>query len=161
MAKQTKTQPCPECGGLMRQMTRDDVLEYQGHERTIHTFGWWCIECGEGVLSGDALKNHERAFLAFKAEIDGVLGPDEIARVRAKLRLSQREAGEILGGGPRAFQKYESGSQAASAPMSNLLRLLDRDPSRLAEIAPGDRSRKTTSRKATTRVRRPMTRRTG
>jgi HTH-type transcriptional regulator / antitoxin MqsA len=161
MAKQPKTQPCPECGGLMRHVTHDDVLKHQGHERTIRTLGWWCTECGEGILSGDALKDHERAFFAFKAEIDGVLGPDEIARVRSKLRLSQREAGELLGGGPRAFQKYESGSQAASAPMSNLLRLLDRDPSRLAEIAPADRLRRTTSRNATTRVRRLVTRRAG
>jgi HTH-type transcriptional regulator/antitoxin MqsA len=56
---------------------------------------------------------------------------------REKLRLSQRRAGEVLGGGPRAFQKYESGKQAVSVPMSNLLRLLARDPSRLREIAPG------------------------
>lgn len=48
--------------------------------------------------------------------------------------ISQRKAGELLGGGPRAFQKYESGAQAASAPMSNLLRLLANDPSRLREI---------------------------
>ena len=62
------------------------------------------------------------------------LGP---AQVREKLRLSQGRAGEVLGGGPRAFQKYESGKQAVSVPMSNLLRLLARDPSRLREIASG------------------------
>jgi HTH-type transcriptional regulator / antitoxin MqsA len=58
-----------------------------------------------------------------------------VAAVREKPGLSQRKAGEILGGGPRAFQKYESGSQAVSAPMSNLLRLLAKDPSRLQELA--------------------------
>jgi HTH-type transcriptional regulator/antitoxin MqsA len=62
------------------------------------------------------------------------LGP---AQVREKLRLSQGRAGKVLGGGPRAFQKYESGEQAVSVPMSNLLRLLARDPSRLREIASG------------------------
>lgn len=152
MPKQAKTQPCPECGGLMRYETHDDVLKYQGHERTIQTLGWWCTQCGEGILSGEALKEHERAFLAFKAEIDGVLRPEDIARVRQKLNLSQREAGELLGGGPRAFQKYESGSQAASAPMSNLLRLLDHDPSRLSEIAAADRARQPTARKTARRV---------
>jgi HTH-type transcriptional regulator/antitoxin MqsA len=118
----------------MRHGKHDDVLKYQGHERTIRTLGWWCTKCGEGILAGDALKDHETAFFAFKAEVDGVLAPGEIVRVRQKLGLSQRKAGELLGGGPRAFQKYESGAQAASAPMSNLLRLLANDPSRLEEI---------------------------
>jgi len=58
------------------------------------------------------------------------------ARQSRESHLSQRRAGEVLGGGPRAFQKYESGKQAVSVPMSNLLRLLARDPSRLREIAP-------------------------
>lgn len=134
MPKHPKTQPCPECGGIMRYEKHDDVLKYRGQERTIKTLGWWCTKCEEGILSGDALKAHEKAFLAFKAEVDGVLAPEEIAAAREKLGLSQRQAGEILGGGPRAFQKYESGAQAASAPMSNLLRLLANDPSRLEEI---------------------------
>jgi HTH-type transcriptional regulator/antitoxin MqsA len=51
--------------------------------------------------------------------------------------LSQRRAGEILGGGPRVFQKYESGEQQVSAPMANLLRLLARDPHRLDELLEG------------------------
>jgi HTH-type transcriptional regulator/antitoxin MqsA len=55
-------------------------------------------------------------------------------KVREALGLSQRKAGELLGGGPRAFQKYESGKQAVSVPMSHLLRLLARDPSRLKEL---------------------------
>lgn len=137
MPKQTKTQPCPECGGAMRYEKHDDVLRYRVRERTIKTVGWWCTKCGEGILSGEALKSHEMAFVAFKADVDGVLAPREVAAARQKLGLSQRKAGELLGGGPRAFQKYESGSQATSAPMSNLLRLLAKDPSRLKEIAAG------------------------
>jgi HTH-type transcriptional regulator/antitoxin MqsA len=35
-------------------------------------------------------------------------GPAEITTVRQKVHLSQRKAGELLGGGPRAFQKNES-----------------------------------------------------
>jgi len=37
-------------------------------------------------------------------------------------------------GGPRAFQKYESGKQQVSVPMANLLRLLKKDPRRLVEL---------------------------
>lgn len=134
MPKRAKTQPCLECGGPMKFEKRPEVLTYRDQQRTIKTLGWWCDKCGEGILSGDALKTHEHAFLEFKAEVDGVMGPEEVASVRKRLGLSQRKAGEILGGGPRAFQKYESGTQAASVPMSNLLRLLANDPRRLEEL---------------------------
>jgi HTH-type transcriptional regulator/antitoxin MqsA len=118
----------------MRFEKHDDVLEYQGRKRTIKTLGWWCTKCGEAVLTGAPLVRHERAFLQLKAVVDGVLGPKEVAKVREALGLSQRKAGEVLGGGPRAFQKYESGKQAVSTPMSHLLRLLEKDPARLKEI---------------------------
>lgn len=75
------------------------------------------------------------------AEVDEVLGPQEVTKVREKLGLSQRAAGELLGGGPRAFQKYEAGKQAVSTPMSNLLRLLVNDPSRLDELRPAPKGR--------------------
>ncbi len=131
-----KTQPCPECGGRMAFKTKADRLEYKGHTRLVRTKGWWCDSCDEGILEGEALKSSEMAFMELKAEVDGILSPEEVARIRKRLRLSQRRAGEILGGGPRAFQKYESGSVSVSAPMSNLLRLLGQDPKRLRELQP-------------------------
>ena len=41
---------------------------------------------------------------------DLTLEPDEIRAIRERLGLSQVEAGELLGGGPRAFTKYEAGT---------------------------------------------------
>ncbi len=72
--------------------------------------------------------------LELKAKADGVHGPRTVAAIRTKLGISQRRAGRLLGGGPRAFQKYESGTQAVSLPMSHLLTLLSNDPKRLKEI---------------------------
>jgi HTH-type transcriptional regulator/antitoxin MqsA len=57
-----------------------------------------------------------------------------VRAIRLRLKLSQRKAGEILGGGPRSFQKYESGEVLVSRPMTQLLRLLERDPKRLKEL---------------------------
>jgi HTH-type transcriptional regulator/antitoxin MqsA len=133
----------------MRLEMRPNVLSYKDHERTVETQGWWCTQCGEGILSGDSLRANEQAFQELKAEVDAVLSPTEVAAIRAKLGLSQRKAGELLGGGPRAFQKYEAGTQAVSTPMSNLLRLLANDPTRLGELAAAnERSPRTTRRKA-------------
>jgi HTH-type transcriptional regulator / antitoxin MqsA len=129
-----KSQPCPECGGRMTFKAKTEQLEYKGHTTQIRSEGWWCASCGEGILEAEALKASERAFVDLKAKVDGLLSPDEIATIRKRLRLSQRNAGELLGGGPRAFQKYESGQVMVSAAMSNLLRLLAKDPVRVKEL---------------------------
>jgi HTH-type transcriptional regulator/antitoxin MqsA len=112
----------------MRYQKHDDVLVYKDRTRTIRTLGWWCTKCEEAILSAEPLVAHERAFQQLKAEVA------EVAKIRTALGLGQRKVGELLGGSPRAFQKYESGKQALSVPMSHLLRLLACDPSRLREL---------------------------
>ncbi len=134
MPKKSNTQPCPECGGDMRYETRPDTIEYGGQSRSVNMLAWWCTKCGEAIFEGQPLADREKAFLELKAEVDDVLSPTQVAAVRVKLRLSQRKAGELLGGGPRSFHKYEKGVQAVSTPMSHLLRLLANDPSRLKEL---------------------------
>ena len=65
------------------------------------------------------------------------LAPDEIRSIRERLGLTQAEAGELIGGGPRAFTKYETGTVKPSAAVINLLRLLEANPeARSALIAP-------------------------
>lgn len=131
----TKIQPCPTCGAEMRHESKASTVEYLGHERRVKKLvAWWCTKCDEAILSYDAAKAREAVFLELKAEVDGVLGPKQVAVVRARLKLSQRMAGKLLGGGPRAFQKYEAGTQAVSVPMSRLLTLLANDPKRLREL---------------------------
>lgn len=142
------TQPCPSCGHDMHYGRHADELTYRTRSRTVETVGWWCSHCGEAILDGEALAAREMAFVELKAEVDGVLGPTEVAEARERLGLSQRQAGQLLGGGPRAFQKYEAGTQAVSVPMSRLLTLLANDPKRLAELpgvakSSGKRRRKT------------------
>ncbi|WP_445487870.1 type II TA system antitoxin MqsA family protein [Rhodopseudomonas sp. RCAM05734] len=65
------------------------------------------------------------------------LTPQEIRRIREKIGLSQVEAGELLGGGPRAFTKYESGTIRPAMAIANLLRLLDAKPSAIITLSGG------------------------
>ena len=51
--------------------------------------------------------------------------PDRIRAIRKRLGLTQEEAGELLGGGPRAFTKYESGRMRPRAAAISLLRVLE------------------------------------
>lgn len=134
MAQTEKSVRCPECGSVTVLETRLDTVEYKGETATVRVKGHWCSKCTEAVLEGAALIKREQAFLALRAKVEGVLGPKDVAAIRARLKLSQRRAGEVLGGGPRAFQKYESGEQQVSVPMANLLRLLEKDPRRLVEL---------------------------
>jgi putative zinc finger/helix-turn-helix YgiT family protein len=94
---------CPECGAPMVYETRPDTIEYGGEERVFPMLAWWCTECDEAIFEGQPLADREKAFLELKAEVDEVLSPSQVAAVRTKLGLSQRKAGELLGGGPRSF----------------------------------------------------------
>ena len=62
------------------------------------------------------------------------ISPEEIRKIRKSLGLSQTKAGELLGGGPSAFAKYENGSVKPSAALVRILRLLEKKPERLPEI---------------------------
>ena len=69
-----------------------------------------------------------------------VIEPGEVRAIRKKLGLSQVEAGELLGGGPRAFTKYEAGTTKPRASVVRLLRVLDRNPDALASLTVNERS---------------------
>ncbi len=59
------------------------------------------------------------------------LAPDDIRKIREELGLTQRQAGEILGGGRDAFAKYEAGMRTPSTACANLLRILKAHPNAL------------------------------
>lgn len=132
----SETMVHPETGEKLIRGMRPFKVRYEGRERTVDLPGWYPAKKGaEGLHVGDDMDAADRALVELKAEVQGVLKPDEVRAIRLRLKLSQRKAGEILGGGPRSFQKYESGEVLVSRPMTQLLRLLARDPKRLKELA--------------------------
>ena len=80
------------------------------------------------------MKLSDRMLNRLKARIEGLLEPKEIRRIRQKLGLTQEQAGHLIGGGPRAFQKYEAGDLLPSRAVSSALILLDHDPDALAVL---------------------------
>ena len=82
-------------------------------------------------------RQHERE-TAVESKRDGALAaemaPEEIRAIRKQLRLSQAEAGELLGGGPRAFTKYEAGAVKPAAAVVTRLRDLERDPTEIRQL---------------------------
>ena len=73
------------------------------------------------------------------------ISPEEIRAIRTDLGLSQVEAGKLLGGGPRAFTKYEAGTVKPAASVVALLRVLEADPNMIHVLrgdGPGSRGRR-------------------
>jgi HTH-type transcriptional regulator/antitoxin MqsA len=63
-----------------------------------------------------------------------IVDPEFIVKVRRKLALDQREAGEIFGGGVNAFSRYENGKTKPPLALVKLLKVLDQHPELLDEI---------------------------
>lgn len=104
------------------------TITYKDTSSTFDMPGWYCHESGESIHTPEDIKVSDAALRDLKIKVEKLLPPDEIQRIRKKLALTQREAGEFIGGGPNAFQKYESGDVLLSKGMSNFLRVLEKHP---------------------------------
>ena len=96
--------------------------------------GWYCATSGESTHTGEDMKVSDRALNRLKAREEGLPAPEEIRQIRTRLGLTQEAAGELIGGGPRAFQKYEAGDLLPSRAIASALALLDHDPSGIAVL---------------------------
>lgn len=119
---------CPETGAPMHRGVRPLKLTYKGVTAAIDMPGWYSGASDESIHTGADMRVSDRALNRLKAQAEGLLDPAEIRRIRKRLGLTQEAAGELIGGGPRAFQKYEAGDLLPSRAVSSALRLLNRDP---------------------------------
>jgi HTH-type transcriptional regulator/antitoxin MqsA len=108
------------------------TLTYKGESLTFDMPGWYCDQSEESIHTGEDMKVSDRMLNLLKARSEGLLEPEQIRRIRKKLHLTQEAAGIIIGGGPRAFQKYENGDLLPSRAISSALLLLDHDPEALS-----------------------------
>ncbi len=123
---------CPETGAPMHRGVRPMTLAYKGKNVTFDMPGWYCDQSEESIHTSEDMKVSDRMLNRLKAQGEGLLEPEEIRRIRKKLHLSQEAAGLLIGGGPRAFQKYENGDLVPSRAISSALALLDHDPESLS-----------------------------
>lgn len=128
---------CPSCGSAeLVPGVQDMPYSYKGETMILpDVAGDYCPACGEAVLDAETSARTMQLMAAFAKSINAtIVDPAYIAAVRTKLRLGQREAGEIFGGGVNAFSRYETGKTRPSVALVKLLRLLDRHPELLAEL---------------------------
>ena len=128
---------CPVCGAaeLVRD-TRDMPYAYKGESTVIPALtGDYCPACAEVVLDMQEAERFDQQIRDFNKQVNAaIVDPQFIAGVRKKLKLDQREAAELFGGGVNAFSRYENGKTKPSLALVKLLKMLDRHPDLLNEV---------------------------
>ncbi|MFN3943776.1 MAG: type II TA system antitoxin MqsA family protein [Allosphingosinicella sp.] len=119
----------PETGETLRRGVRRQKLRYGSLSCEVNVPGWYPDGEGDGIHSGADLAESDRAWRALRDEYAAY-----VRAVRKRLRLSQEEAGRIIGGGKRAFQKYESGAMPPSDAAVAAIEMLAMHPEGLERL---------------------------
>ena len=117
-----------ETGEELHRDVRPLTLSYRGESITVDMPGWYSVDGEISEHSQEDMKVSDHALNIMKARVEGLPLPAEIRSIRKKFQLTQEQAGTILGGGARAFQKYESGEILPSRTIANLLLILQEYP---------------------------------
>lgn len=128
---------CPTCGAAeLVADVRDVPHTYRGETTLLEQVrGEYCPACGEYLTDCEESDRVMKLMNAFSREVNAAfVDPAYIVGVRKKLRLDQREAAEIFGGGVNGFSRYETGKTKPPLALVKLLKLLDRHPELLAEV---------------------------
>ena len=122
-----------ESGRPLRRGVKMLTIDVDGHPFTYGQPGWWASvddpNDQEGQLTDEdnIIRAAARREARAKAK-HAILTPLVIRAIRETCGLSQQAAARIFGGGPKAFEKYESGEVAPSSAMTRLLLLAARRP---------------------------------
>lgn len=129
---------CVVCGtGSTVAKSMDQTFNYKGKTLVIHDYKVFeCLNCGEAFVDESYENTIERQLRDFHREVEGLLKSHEIKAIRESLGFKQDAFGELLGGGKKAFARYENCTVTQSKPMDNLLRILRDNPESLDSIIP-------------------------
>jgi len=125
----TKTRIHPETGKVLRRAVRQQTVSVGSLSRTVDVPGWYPDDDSDSIHNGADLKTSDEVFQELRAAY-----AQRVRVVRKRLKLTQEEAGRIIGGGRRAFQKYESGATPPSDAAVGLLEILDRHPEEIETL---------------------------
>lgn len=118
-----KTRIHPETGETLRRGVRPMTVAYAAYSKVIDVPGWYPDGDGDAIHTGADLAEWDTAYQRMRLDY-----AKKVRALRKRLKLTQEEAGRILGGGKRAFQKYEAGKTPPSDAAVALLELMERHP---------------------------------
>lgn len=129
MKTSNKLRQCAICGvGRLHSKETSIVASYKDVTGKLRSFHSECDACfSEQADESEALQN-KRQLIRFKKTVDRIPLGEEVLNLRRSLGLTQLQAGNLFGGGPVAFSKYENDDLVPDESMSNLLFLVIRCP---------------------------------
>jgi HTH-type transcriptional regulator / antitoxin MqsA len=129
---------CQICGSTDTEIvSKTEIFKYKGRKIEIPDYKQvHCRNCGESVADPKAVKRSEPILRDAQRTIEGLLTGNEIKAIRKSFNMTQEEFSEILGGGEKAFARYETGRVAQSRPMDNLLKILKAIPVAMDVLKP-------------------------
>lgn len=127
---------CPICeeGSLIRKVSKE-IQIYKNISRELNMFYSQCDCCGSETATSEELRLNKKEMIKFQKSIDGLLSSAEIKEIRKLLGLTIKLAGQIFGGGPVAFSKYENDDLVQSLSMDSALRLAKINPESIFQLA--------------------------
>ncbi|AHE99147.1 type II toxin-antitoxin system MqsA family antitoxin [Thioalkalivibrio paradoxus] len=130
------TRTCMHCEtGQLALDTRTVTASLDGLTREVSDVrGCFCDQCGEVEFAdSDSASRYAAAMDDLVIERRRQRA-QEVRRIRTRLKLTQKAAAEVFGGGVNAFSRYERGEVDPPRAVVKFLRLLDRHPELLDEV---------------------------
>ncbi|MCL2346100.1 MAG: type II toxin-antitoxin system MqsA family antitoxin [Desulfobulbus sp.] len=124
---------CGACGGDKATAFTNETFTIADDVVVHGLSGERCDSCGEVYFDAESQDRYidaSDAWVLARREEEQKL----LASVRKKLKLTQRQASRLTGGGHNAFGRYERGEVRPLPAVVNLFKLLDKHPALLDEI---------------------------
>ena len=120
------SEKCQVCGSKNTKIvTQTEEFEYKGKTIEVKNYRKTvCNNCGEAVPDEGSVNRSIPILRDAQRTIDGFLTGNEIKTIRTSFNMTQDDFSTLLGGGEKAFARYETGKVLQSKPMDNLLRIL-------------------------------------
>jgi putative zinc finger/helix-turn-helix YgiT family protein len=120
---------CAACGNeTLEEITVPLVIESGGKSKTIQDRRMRCSSCENLSYQGSQISEHEKAVAAAERELNGLLSPDDLYRIRLKYKFKQTEMEQMLSTGPKTWTRWERGKVPQSKAADKLIRVMAEYP---------------------------------
>lgn len=133
----SKSKYCMQCddGTKLKLQTKDVTVAVRGESCVVpKVTGWHCPVCGDIEFTDN--DSSDRVWEAIEAMGEKAKARDAalLAHARKRLKLTQKQAAELTGGGHNAFSRYERGEAVPMRAVVNLFKILDKHPELVKEL---------------------------
>lgn len=119
----SETRIHPETGKVLARGVREQIVCFGPLARKLLVPGWYPDDDSDSIHTGGDLAKSDEVYKQLRLEY-----AQRIKAIRKQLGLTQEQAGRLIGGGIRAFQKYERGTVSPSDAAIGLIEVLARHP---------------------------------